>query len=327
MQFEGTPQSNPVKNLEPQEIKSPDRTSEVAPALPTPEDSKIGEADDVTHQKADAKKIDELRGQLRIKPKTANESLEQRKKRLDNLWAHYETIQNNLELMALFDRKQAFDFKREIDEILREHGYPKRTKISELQFEKWKANLNPKFIKDGFVYLLRGDHPNLDQKGFYARTYGYGKLTTKQLAEQLQSSGEAGYALYGDERYLTIAKPSSDNIVEQLAYLQSAKGGSSFISTTTSIPCAEAGTGNVPDAAEQLQYEVYVLKISVDSAINSNAGNFYGMQEDEVLVPDYISKDEIVAKFPRGKTEEVYQYLHDLLGVTKEDLRIQEKAE
>jgi len=216
-------------------------------------------------------------------------------------------IQNDPELMALFDRKQEFDFKREIDEILREHGYPERTKVSELQLEKWKANLNPKFVKDGFVYLLRGDHPNLDKKGFYARTYGYGKLSTKQLAEQLSGS--------------------SDNKAEQLAYLQSAKGGSSFISTTTSIPCAEAGTGNVPDAAEQLQYEVYILKIPIDSAINSNTANHFGMEEDEVLVPDYISKDEIVAKFPRGKTEEVYQYLHDLLGVTKEDLKIQEKAE
>lgn len=190
-----------------------------------------------------------------------------------------------------------------------------------------KANLNPKFIKDGFVYLLRGDHPNLDKKGFYARTYGYGKLSTKQLAEQLGGSDEVGYALYGDERYLTVAKPSSDNKAEQLAYLQSAKGGSSFISTTTSIPCAEAGTGNVPDAAEQLQYEIYVLKIPIDSAINSNTENFYGMEEDEVLVPDYVSRKEIVVKFPRGKTEEVYQYLHDLLGITKEDLKIQGKTE
>lgn len=327
MKFEGSPQPKPAENTEPQETKSPDQVAEIIPVAPTPETATTNEADAVARQEADTKKIDELREQSRIKPETANESLEQRKERLDNLWANYEKIQNDPELIALFDRKQTFDFKREVDEILREHGYPERTKVSELQFEKWKVNLNPKFIKGGFIYLLRGDHPNLDQKGFYARTYGYGKLTTKQLAEQLQGPGEAGYALYGDERYLTTAKPSSDNTVEQLAYLQSARGGSSFISATTSIPCAEAGTGNVPDAAEQLQYEVYVLKIPVDSAINSNTGNFYGMEEDEVLVPDYISKDEIVAKFPRGKTEEVYQYLHDLLGVTKEDLRIQRKSE
>lgn len=258
---------------------------------------------------------------------TVSESLEQRKERLDNVWTNYENIKNDPELVALFDRKQQFDFQRDIDEILREHGYPKRTKVSELKFGEWEANLNPKFIKDGFIYLLRGDHPNLDKKGFYARTYGYGRFTTQQLAEQLHDSSEVGYILYGDERYITTAKPYSDNITEQLAYLQSARGGSSFISTTTNLPCAEAGTGNIPDADEQLQYEIYIMKIPVDSAINSNTGNYFGMEEDEVLVPDYISKDEIVAKFPHDKTEEIYQYLHNLLGVTRKDLRIQEKSE
>mgnify|MGYP001558656463 FL=1 len=252
-----------------------------------------------------------------------SETLEQRKERLDNLWANWAKIQSDPELLALFDRKTQFEFQRGVGEILKEHGYLERTRVSELQLENWKVNLNPKFIKDGFIYLLRGDHPNLDQKGFYARTYGYGKQTTKQLVEQLKNSDEVGYALYGDERYLTTAKPSSDNKVEQLAYLQSAKGGSSFISTTTSIPCAEAGTGNIPNAAEQLQYEIYVLKIPLDSAINNNTGNFFGMEEDEILVPDYISKEEIVAKFPRGKTEELYAYMYNLLGVTKEDLKMQ----
>ena len=314
---------NPMEN--PESPEKPEQVAETTPVSPTPENTSV--SDTVARQEADAKKIDELREQLGIKPETANESLEQRKERLDNLWTNYEKIQNDPELIALFDRKTQFDFQREISEVLHEHGYPERTKVSDLKLEKWKANLNPKFIKDGFVYLLRGDHPNLDKKGFYARTYGYGKLTTQQLAEQLHGSDEVGYALYGDERYLTTAKPSSDNTTEQLAYLQSAKGGSSFISTTTSIPCAEAGTGNIPDAAEQLQYEIYVIKIPVDSAINSNTQNHFGMEEDEILVPDYISKDEIVAKFPRGKTAEVYQYLHNLLGVTKEDLRIQEKSE
>lgn len=253
----------------------------------------------------------------------SSESVELRKERLDNLWSSWEEMQANPELVALFDRKQEFDFAREPVEILQEHNYPERTKISELHFEKWKVDLNQKFIKDDFIYLLRGDHPRSDQKGFYARTYGYGKLTTRQLTEQLQSPNEAGYFIYGDERYLTTAKPSSTSTAEQLALLQSQRGGSSFVSATTSIPCAEAGTGNTPDAAEQLQYEMYVLKIPVDSVINSNTGNYYGLEEDEYLIPDYIAKEEIIAKFPRNNSEAVYQYLHDLLGVTKEDLRME----
>lgn len=255
------------------------------------------------------------------------ESLDQKKERLDNLWANWEQVQNNPELAALFDRKQEYPFEREPGEILQEFGYPERTKIAGLQFENWKVALNPKFVKDGFMYVLRGDHPNLDKKGFYARTYGYAKLTTEQLAEQLHGADEAGYALYGDERFFTAASPRSKSPAEELALLQSVRGGSSFISATTSLLAAEAGTGNVPDAAEQLQYEIYVLKIPVDSVINSNTGNFYGMQEDEYLIPDYVSREEVVAKFPRGQTEEVYQYLHGLLGITKADLRMQEKTE
>jgi hypothetical protein len=259
-------------------------------------------------------------------PEAVKENLEQRKERLDNLWANWENIKDNPELVSLFDRKRSLNSSRDIKKILRENGYPDRTKISELQFETWKTTLNPKFIKDGFIYLLRGDHPNLDEKGFYTRTYGYGKLSTKQLTEQLESSDEVGYAIYGDERYLTVAKPSSQSIAEELAMKQSQRGGSSFISATTSIPCAEAGTGNVPDAAEQLQYEIYVLKIPIDSVINSNTDNHFGLEEDEYLIPDYVSKDEIIAKFSRDNAEEVYQYLHELLGVSKEDLKLQEKT-
>jgi hypothetical protein len=325
MGIENGPQFDPNESLEPHNVQAAKHTNETVPASPIAKDS--GAIDPIARQEADAKTIDELRAELGIKVETVNESMEQKKERLDNLWSNYEKIQNDPELMAIFDRKMSFTFQREISEALRAHGYPERTKVSGLKLDTWKVNLNPKFIKDGFVYLLRGDHPNLDKKGFYARTYGYGKLTTQQLAEQLHSSSEVGYALYGDERYLTNAQPFSENIAEELAHLQSAKGGSSFISTTTSIRCAEAGTGNIPDAAEQLQYEIYVLKIPVDSAINSNTGNHFGMEEDEVLVPDYVSKEEIVAKFPRGKTEDVYKYLHDLLGVTKEDLRIQEGSE
>lgn len=311
-----------MENSEPQTIELSDPTSQVIPDAHTSESSRVNKVDSVADHADEAENIAKLRAKLGIQPEIANESLEERKKRLDNLWNNYEEIKKTPELMGLFDRKQEFDFEREIDEILREHGYPQRTKISELQLERWKISLNPKFVKDGYVYLLRGDHPNLDKKGFYARTYGYGKLSTQQLSDQLRSSDEAGYAIYGDERYLTGAKPSSENKAEELAYLQSARGGSSFISTTTSIPCAQAGTGNIPDAAEQLQYEVYVLKVPIDSAMNSDTANYFGMEEDEVLVPDYISKDEVVAKFPRGKTEEIYQYLHNLLGVSKEDLKI-----
>jgi len=174
MKLEGPPQPNPVENSELQEIKFPDQTSEVTPVSPTLEEN-TSEADIAASQEADAKKLTKLREQLGLQPETDGESLEQRKERLDNIWANWQKIQNDPELLSLFGRKKELISKREVDEVLREHDYPERTKISELQFETWQVNLNPKFIKDGFVYLLRGDNPNLDKKGFYTRTYGYGK--------------------------------------------------------------------------------------------------------------------------------------------------------
>lgn len=257
---------------------------------------------------------------VEIKPEKSIEDMEERKARLDNLWSNWEQMENNSILVSLFDRKQEFSAEQDPNKILEDNDYPERTSISELQFDKWKTSLDPKFVKDGYIYLLRGDHPNQGKKGFYSRSFGYGKLSTKQLTKRLEHPDEVGYYLYGDERYLTTAKASSKEIAEQLAMLQSQKGGSSFISTTTNIPCAESGTGNQPDAAEQLKYEIYVLKIPVDAVINSNTGNYYGMEENEYLVPDFVSKDEIVAIYSRDQREDVYQYLNEKLGVSREDV-------
>ncbi len=252
-------------------------------------------------------------------PTEIEETPEEKKARLDGLWSAWEEIQKDQELVALFDRKADWKSDRDPKQILNENGYPERTKISELQFEDWTVNLNPKFVKDGFVYLLRGDHPDLEKKGFYTRPYGYGKHTMGNLTQELQSSDDVGYFLTMDERFLKM-KPKSNSIAQQLAYQQSAMGGSSFISTTTNLDTAIAGTGNQPAKEEQRNYEVYIIKVPQEYVINSNTGNHFGMNENECLVPDYISPDEIIAKFPRDNREAVYKYLNALIGVTKEDL-------
>lgn len=73
MKFEEPPQPNPTENPEQQEVKSPDQTSEVVPVSPTPESTNTSEADITARQEADAKKIDELREQLGLQPKTEQE--------------------------------------------------------------------------------------------------------------------------------------------------------------------------------------------------------------------------------------------------------------
>ncbi len=254
-------------------------------------------------------------------PTPQREDAETVKARVGGLWSAWEEVQKEPELVSLFDRKGELDSDKDPKQILEEHGYPERTRIQDLQFEDWTANIDPKFVKDGFVYLLRGDYPGLDKKGFYSRTFGYGKLTTGQLADKLKSPKEVGYLLMEDERYLNL-EPQSSSIAQQLAYQQSAVGGSSFISATTNLDSAIAGTGNQPDKEEQKGYQVYVLKVPQEYVINSNTGNHFGMNENEYLVPDYIAPDEIVATFPRDGREEIYRYMHEQLGISMEDLGI-----
>jgi len=159
----------------------------------------------------------------------------------------------------------------------------------------------------------------LIKKGFYTRPYGYGKQTTGRLVGELDSPGDVGYFLYGDERYLNL-QPQSKSVAQQLAYQQSAVGASTFISATTNLEAARAGTGNQPNPDEQSKYEVYVIKVPQEFVINSSTGNFFGMNENEYLIPDYITPDEIIAKFPRDDREGVYQHLHEQLGISEEDL-------
>lgn len=103
-------------------------------------------------------------------------------------------------------------------------------------------------------------------------------------------------------------------------------GRSSFISTTTSLHCAEAGTGNTPDPKEQERYEIYVLKVPQKAVLKRPAYlDKYGMDEREYLVADCILPEEIIASFPRAESVKAYNFLHNLLGIEKTDLAISEQ--
>jgi hypothetical protein len=243
----------------------------------------------------------------------------------DALWAEFEEVKTKPELLSLFDRTTTIQ-DVEPAEMLRANGYPSRSTIDELDMGEWKVNLNPKFMKDGFMYLLRGDNPSQGAKGFYARTYGYGRKNVEEVAREIGTPERVEYVLYSDEHRINDPRVHVSTAAGELAYQQSAKGGSAFISATTSLEAARAGTGNSPNPEEKALQEVYVIKLPVDSVINSNTGNFFGMEEDEYLVPDFILPNEVVARFPRDAKEDIYSYMHELLGVTKEDLRIKSVA-
>lgn len=245
---------------------------------------------------------------------------EEKKNRLKGLWEKWQTVLADPELLSLFDRRATLVSGKSAKEVLAKHGYPERSKVSDLDLGEHVVQIDSKFVKDGFMYVMRGDHPGQADKGFYSRTYSYMGKNTRQLSESIRAPQEVGYALYQQEAYLRL-DPQRETVAGQLAYEQSSRGGSSFISTTTSIEAARAGTGNQPNPNEQEEYEVYILKIPLDSVIDSGTGNFFGMEEDEYLVPDYIGPDEIVAHFPRDDKEGIYQYLHEQLGIDKADIR------
>ncbi|MCC2631525.1 MAG: hypothetical protein K0S20_224 [Patescibacteria group bacterium] len=258
---------------------------------------------------------------------TATETPEEQTMRLESIWETYtKEVSQDPELMALISRKEVFESEHKPQDILAEHHYPPRSSIGELQFEKWKPELNPKFIKDGKMIVLRGDYQGIERKGLYSYAYAYLKRTTKMLTEELRSPQDANLLLYGEK--WREKELSTSNIADELANNQSAVGRSSFISTTTNIPCAQAGTGNQATEEERSQYHIYVIGVPTDSIVNRPKEiDLYGLDEEEYLVPDTISPNEIIAHFPNNQPEELFQYLHDLLGVSKEDLGLSSENE
>lgn len=126
------------------------------------------------------------------------------------------------------NKKNLFDpnstFTGNTDTILK--GYPQRSR----ELEKYASkdinpkNLNPKFIKNGYMYLIRGAK-NGQETGFYSREYS-NKRTIESLGLDPQ----------------------------QVAYAQVINGNTPFISTTTDLYTA---------AAFSQKQRIYVIKIPV----------------------------------------------------------------
>jgi hypothetical protein len=252
-------------------------------------------------------------------PETAQHEIALAQEKLSSVWGHVEEVQSSPELVALVDRTTVME-GREPSELLATHRYPERSTVAALDLGEPIEPLNEKFVKDGHMYVLRGDHPGQQTQGFYSRTYGYGKKNTAELSKEIGSPTATGYILYGDERYLQYPQPHANSVSGELAFLQSARGGSSFVSTTTSLSSARPGTGNQPSEAEKASTEIYIARVPVAAIVRSPTGNHFGLDEYEYLVPDYIGAEEVVAHFPRNDTEAIYDYLRQQLGISREDI-------
>jgi len=176
-----------------------------------------------------------------------------------------------------------YTFTGNPDAILKD--YPVRSKNLEKYCMDAKE-LNPKFVKDGYIYLLRGAK-NGQETGFYSREYA-----KKNTIESLRLDPN------------------------KVAYAQRLNGNTPFISATTDIYIA----------ASFANYErIYVLKIPVSDVykFESDAvGGFIDLPEEEYLIPDYISKEEIIRSFRYDKFRQIYNFLTKEIGlmITPEDL-------
>lgn len=246
---------------------------------------------------------------------------EERLKEIDDIWINYSSIQENPELLKFFSRT---DVLTEINPkgVLKENNFPERSTMRKYDIcKEWKINDDDKFLKDGFVYLLRGDYPNQENKGFYSFPFSYGKLNNDLLSNKLKEPKECGYFLYNDTNYYDYNNYVEKNIIEQLAYLQSAVGRSSFISTTSNLDCAISGTGNNPSKQEQSSYEIYILKIPKEFVLKRpQKYDIFGMKENEYIVSDYILPEEIIGKFSNKNKIEIFEFLKKQIDIEKEDI-------
>ncbi len=176
-----------------------------------------------------------------------------------------------------------YTFTGNRETILR--NYPVRSKNLERYTPNTK-DLNEKFIKDGYMYLLRGAK-NGQETGFYSMEYA-----KKNTIESLRLDPN------------------------KVAYAQKMNGNTPFISATTDIYTA----------ASFANYErIYVLKIPVSDVyqFEGELGNsFFDLSEKEYMIPDYISEEEILHSFRYDKFKQIYNFLTKEVGleITPRDL-------
>lgn len=142
--------------------------------------------------------------------------------------------------------------------------------------------INEKLVKDGYIYLFRGDNSGFEN-GFHSKFYKK-----------------------------NIMLSDIQNPVEEIAELHTLDCISPFISTTARPIVA---------AMYSKKRNIYLLRIPLkDIYVYSDSESFD--LEQEYLVPDLISKDEIVKVFKHDEIKELYYYLVNEIGlnITPDDI-------
>lgn len=127
----------------------------------------------------------------------------------------------------------------------------------------------------------------------------------------------------GQENGFYSEQYSKKNTIESLrlnpnnvAYAQSINGNTPFISATTDLYMA---------AAFSNKRRIYILKIPVGDVYTFYQNDM--LMEEEYMIPDYISSNEIIKSFRYDKFRKIYYYLTLEVGlnIKPEDLAIEDK--
>ena len=162
---------------------------------------------------------------------------------------------------------------------------PKEEERTHNLFNSKTMSVNEKFVKGGYIYLLRGCINNLE-----------GGITSK---------------LYREGKKL---KSLSVN-PESMALAHVLNGNTAFVSATTSYYTA---------ASFSKKCSIYIVKIPVKDIFVFTNELTESLDENEYLIPDYISKDEILTSFKYDELGKIYFYLKDVIGlnILPEDLEV-----
>lgn len=225
-------------------------------------------------------------------------------------------FENPKDIKALFRRtltfsqnKSSHELQNRVTEILKQNEYPKR---SENLFFKNTIMPNSKFVKDDFIYLLRGAEAG-QLSGFFSYPYCKNKMNL--------------------ETYCKLQKLSPDHLLEK----HSIDGKGYFISATTKLPFTTHFANEVKTENGLQNGSIYIIKINKRHAFRrvpylSQFDNplaplvkLEDLDEDEYFIPDYIMPNELLKEFEYTDYIGVFKYLTETIGlpITTQDLGIQ----
>jgi hypothetical protein len=195
---------------------------------------------------------------------------------------------DNPDLALMLIRKRAGALGQDPREILKKFCLPEPTTGFRSQIRPdSQTNIDPSLVKNGEIYLLRGDYSGLSSRGIYPYSFVRWLMTLDQFLEADKNS---------DLRDHYYFRPQTK--LEQYMWQHSLGGCEPFVSATPNFDIARKHPNY-----EENSGSVYVIKMPLDRVILNYASIVeHKGKEAEYLISDYILPDQILAEIdPKDK--------------------------